>query len=122
MKTILGIIIVVCLVFVGCEDMARAPEQVQIDNNRTRILALEASIEIMERTWKLANTHEIKQDEKIAELEGLFDEEFTFWLGRMREYNKENWDVLIAILDYLELEREYYQAEFKLVKKEKGMK
>ena len=75
-------------------------------------------IEIMERTWKLANTHEIKQDEEIKTLQ----EDNTFLSNKINRNTQQDWELIMAILDYLELEREYYQSDFKLVKKEKGMR
>ena len=82
MKTIWEIIIVVCLVFVGCgiadSDTKRLADRITATEYGLldKINALEKSahdweddvikrIEIMERTWKLANTHEIKQDSRI---------------------------------------------------------
>ena len=107
MKTILGILIVVCLVFVGCgleSTVVSSDDKIKtVDDLKTWVIneiglvAYEEAesrakfdrevlnmistreksayaweddvierIEIMERTWRLANTHEIKQDEIIA--------------------------------------------------------
>jgi len=96
-------------------DMIRTRERGAYDWKEENVIE---RIEIMERTWKLANTHEIKQDEEIKTLQ----EDNTFLSNKINRNTQQDWELIMAILDYLELEREYYQSDFKLVKKEKGMR
>ena len=84
MKTIFIVACLLCLL--GCGDMAIAPLQNQID--RESEIRGEFDREVLDmvmnvfdrirkiedrhmRMWKLANTHEIKQDEEIKELQTL---------------------------------------------------
>ena len=143
MKTIWGIAIIMCLVFVGCgEDRCGFVQEGDMLVNKTvcekldnidydidwakrEIFALKSRVYELEKSdkrkteiWAMANTHEIKQDEEIKTLQ----EDNTFLSNKINRNTQQDWELIMAILDYLELEREYYQSEFKLVKKEKGMR
>ena len=79
--------------------------------------------------WKLANTHEIKQDERIAELEKRLSDEYqqevvSYWedyisksFNYTYEYSQSNRDRIVALMDYLNLEEKFISEHTELKEK-----
>ena len=88
-----------------------------------RIKELERRQETMWNMWKLANTHEIKQDEIIAELEYQIEssEDYDRWIKK--NYNKlfdrfwENRELISLLMDHLNLEEKFISEHMELVPK-----
>ena len=90
-----------------------------------RIKELEHRQETMWNMWKLANTHEIKQDEIIAELEYQIEssEDYDRWIKK--NYNKlfdrfwENRELISLLMDHLNLEEKHIEQHIELKEKAK---